>query len=166
MHLYSHKENKETKCPVCFLFLSFSFGGRVWIGMCWGQMLILEYLCTDCISPILLKRLNQNLMSVLIWDHLSMKYWIGMCWGQMLILEYLCNDCIPPILLKRLNQLIWWQSVDWDVLGPNANSWVLVHRLHSTNTLKFLHFLSCEIMEEIMMSTFTTEIRMTDEDTL
>ena len=32
------------------IFLS---GGRFWFGICWGQVLILEYFCADCILPMI-----------------------------------------------------------------------------------------------------------------
>ena len=60
---------------LCSLFQSFSSGGRLLITMCWGQVLILEYICTDCIPPILLKDLFRGLISMIrikfwkaIWD--------------------------------------------------------------------------------------------------
>ena len=56
------------------LFLSFSSGGQLWIGMCWGQVLILKYFCIDCIPPILLKHLDWGLMSILVWVYLSIMY--------------------------------------------------------------------------------------------
>ena len=52
----------------------FSSSGRLLIGMCWGQVLILEYFCEDCISPILLKNLDRGLVSVLVWVYFSMTY--------------------------------------------------------------------------------------------
>ena len=47
--------NAESFRFSCSLFRSFSSGNRLWIGMCWGQVLILEYFFTDCNPPILLK---------------------------------------------------------------------------------------------------------------
>ena len=55
----------------CSLVLSFS---RLWIGMCWGQVLILKYFLKDWIPLILLNHLDQGLMSILVWVHLSMIY--------------------------------------------------------------------------------------------
>ena len=44
-------------------FSHFFFGGyRWWIGMCWGQVLILEYICAYSIPPILLKQLNWGVL--------------------------------------------------------------------------------------------------------
>ena len=51
----SYKEYEVAKWPVCSLFQPFSSGGRLWIGMCWDQELILEYFCAHWIPPILFK---------------------------------------------------------------------------------------------------------------
>ena len=52
----------------------FKKGGRKYIEMCWGQVLIPEQFCADYIPPILLKPLDRGLMSVLVWVHLLMMY--------------------------------------------------------------------------------------------
>ena len=55
-------------------FLAFSSGGRLWIGLCCGQVLILKYFCVSFIAPIFSKHLDRSLMSVIICVHLSMVY--------------------------------------------------------------------------------------------
>ena len=75
-----YSKHEEAKYPACSLFLSFSSGGRLWIDVCWIQVLILKYFCMDCIPPILLKHLDWSLMSILVWVSLSeciarMKLW-------------------------------------------------------------------------------------------
>ena len=48
--------------------LTFPIFFKYWsIGMCWDQVLILEYFYVDCIPPILLKHLEQSLMNALVW---------------------------------------------------------------------------------------------------
>ena len=54
-------------------FAHFSYFFK-WIRISWLQVLILEYFCTDCIPSIFLKHLDQGLMNVLVWVHLSMTY--------------------------------------------------------------------------------------------
>ena len=66
--------NEEPKRPVCPLFLPFSSGDRLWIGMFWSQMLIVEYFWVDYVPSILLKHLDRGLMSVLVCVHRSMTY--------------------------------------------------------------------------------------------
>ena len=39
----SHKEYEEPKLAASSLFLSLSSGSRLWIQMCWGQVLIVKY---------------------------------------------------------------------------------------------------------------------------
>ena len=56
------------------LFPIFSSGGRLWIGMFWGQGLILKYFCADYMPPVLLKHFDEGLMSVMVFIHLSMTY--------------------------------------------------------------------------------------------
>ena len=69
----SYKRYEETKCSAYDTF-PFSSASRLWIGMCWGQVLIPKHFWADCILPILLKHLDQGLISVLVWIHFSMTY--------------------------------------------------------------------------------------------
>ena len=55
----THQEYEEAKASSLHTFLIFF----KWIEVCWGQVLILKYLCVDCLSPILLKHLDQDLGS-------------------------------------------------------------------------------------------------------
>ena len=48
-----------TETPSLFTFSIFSNRCSLWIGMCWGQVLILEYFCAYCIPLILLKHLDR-----------------------------------------------------------------------------------------------------------
>ena len=56
------------------LTFPFSSGSKLWIGMCWGQVLVLKYLCAECIPPIFFKCLDWGQISVLVWVHLAMTY--------------------------------------------------------------------------------------------
>ena len=59
----------EKDFPVHFSNL-FQRGGRLWIRIC--QVMIFEYFRVDCISLILLKHLDQDLINILVSVHLLM----------------------------------------------------------------------------------------------
>ena len=61
----------RTQMPSLLIYLIFS---RLWIGTCWGEVVILKYFFRDCIPPIFLKHLNWCLISILVWVHHSMMY--------------------------------------------------------------------------------------------
>ena len=66
-------EYEEPKGPAGSLFLYFSDGCRLWIGMCLGQVLILEYFCVDCI-PLVLLSILIKIYECLVWVYLSVMY--------------------------------------------------------------------------------------------
>ena len=71
-------------------FSIFSSGGRWWIKMCWGQVLILEYFSADYILPIFLKHLDWGVKSALVWIHISMIF----CKNETLSFFNICEDFV------------------------------------------------------------------------
>ena len=59
-------------CSLFFYF--FQVNSRFLIGIRWGQELICEYFCADCIPSILSKNLDRDLRNTLLRVHLSMTY--------------------------------------------------------------------------------------------
>ena len=73
-YLFSHLECEEPRYPACSLYLSFSSGGRLWVGMCWGEMLILKYFSMVCIQAAFWFRTDERTSLVSSLNDISMTY--------------------------------------------------------------------------------------------
>ena len=96
--------------PSLLIFTIFSSGSWLWIWMCLGQVLILEYFYIDCIPPVLLKYVDQGLMCILVWVHLSITYYQNKILKTIFRFgddtlgiyseNFLCCFCIIFVILK------------------------------------------------------------------